>query len=126
MSQVLGQRPAPDGGGIDEEAQAALPFGGGAAIGRGRFGGKQFAQERGGAVGPVGGVIATGGSRRPAILVVAGGSPEIVAVKFVEAGAAQAEFIRGSGEHPDGVEAGDNVFHRGENAGAAPSWRVRV
>ena len=48
-------------------------------------------------MGPVGSVIATGDSGRPAILVVACRSPEIVAVKFVEAGATQAEFVCGDG-----------------------------
>jgi hypothetical protein len=109
MSQVLRDGPATHGGGIDEEAQPTMHFGGGTAIRRGRFRREQFAQEWFGAVGPVGSVIATGGSRRPAIRAVAGGTPEIVAVKFVEAGAAQAEFIgRGGGGEFRAPESGED------------------
>jgi hypothetical protein len=49
-------------------------------------------------------VIPTGGSRHPAILVVVGDAPEIVAVEFVEAGAAQAELV-GRGESGNFVAA---------------------
>lgn len=104
MGQLLREGPATHRGGIDEEAQPPLDFGGGAAIRGGRFGREQFAQEGGGAVRPGGSVITTGGSRPPAIRVVVGDAPEIVAVEFVEAGAAQAELVRG-GESGDFVAA---------------------
>ena len=95
MGQALRDGPAAHGGGVEEEAQAAMDFGGGAAIGRGRFGGEQLAQKRLGAVGPVRGVVAARGARRPAVFVVAGDSAQIVAVEFVEASATEAEFICG-------------------------------
>ena len=95
MSQVLRDGPTAHGGGIDEEAQPPMHLRGGAAIGRGRFGGEQFAQQRFGAVGPVGSVIAPGGSGRPVFRAVACRRPEIGAVEFVEAGAAQAELVGG-------------------------------
>ena len=100
MSQTLGDGPAADGGGIDEVAQAALHFGGGAAIGRGRAGREQLAQEGLGAGWPVRGVVAAGSSRGPAVLVVAGHGAQIVAIELVEASAAQAE-LRG------GIRGGD-------------------
>lgn len=46
MSQWVGEGPAPHGGGIDLDAQAAVDFGGGAAIRRGRLGGEEFADQR--------------------------------------------------------------------------------
>ncbi len=97
MSQVLRDGPAAHGGGIDEVAQTALHFGGGAAIRGGRLGGEEFAQQGFSAVGPVRSVVAAGGAGRPAVLVVPGDGAQIIAVKFVEAGAAQAEFVCGGG-----------------------------
>ena len=44
------------------------------------------------------------------VLLVAGGGPEIIAVKFVEAGAAQAEFIRRAGRRDFGVAEGGEEF----------------
>ena len=104
MVQVLCDGPATHGGGINEEAQPTMDFGGGAAIRGGRFGREQLAQERCGAVRPVGSVITPGGSRHPAVLVVVCDAPQIIAVEFVEAGAAQAELVR-SGEGGDFIAA---------------------
>ena len=88
--------------------QAALHFGGGAAIGCGRLGGEEFAQERHGAGRPVRGVVAAGGSRGPAVLVVTGHRAQIIAIEFIEARAPEAEFIcgRDGGEFaaPEGGE----------------------
>lgn len=95
MSQVVGEGPAPHGGGVELAAQTAMHFGGGAAVGRRWFGAEQLAQQRLGAGRPVWGVVPAGGSGRPAVLVVAGGGAEVVGVEFVEAGAAQAELIGG-------------------------------
>ena len=109
MSQVLGDGPAAHGGGIEAEAQATMHFGGGAAIGRGRFGGEQLAQECRDAVGPVRGVVAARSSRRPAVFVVAGNGAQIVAVEFVEASATEAEFICGrDGRDFVAPEGGEN------------------
>ena len=109
MSQVLGEGPTADGGRIDDLAQAALHFGGGAAIGCGRLGGEELAQEWRGARRPVRGVVAARGAGRPAILLVAGASPQIVGVEFVEASATQTELRCGrDGGDRATAEAGEH------------------
>jgi len=95
VSQMMSQGPAAHGGGVDPDAQAAVDFGGGEAIGRGRLGGEQFAQEGFGTVGPDRRVVPAGNARRPTVLVVMRGGTEIIGIQFVEASATQAEFIRG-------------------------------
>ena len=100
MSQVLGEGPTADGGGIDALAQTAQHFGSGAAIGRRRLGGEELAQERRGARRPVRGVVAARGAGRPAVLLVAGGSAQIIGVEFVEASATQTE-LRGGRDRRD-------------------------
>jgi hypothetical protein len=74
-----------------------MDFGGGAAIGRGRFRGEQFAQERFDGDGPDGRVIAARSAGRPERRLRARGGAEIIGVEFVEAGAAEAEFFGGDG-----------------------------
>lgn len=95
MSQLVSQGPAAHRGRIDLDAQAAVDFGGGAAIRRGRFGREQFAQEGFDAGGPVGSVVAARGAGRPELRLLARECAEIIAVEFVEAGATQAELIGG-------------------------------
>ena len=97
VSELMSEGPAAHGGRIDLDAQAAEDFGGSTAVGRGRLGREQFAQERFGAVGPVRSVVAAGGSRRPARRVRSSRGAQIVAVEFVEACATQTELIRGDG-----------------------------
>ena len=87
--------PAPHGGRIDRDAQAAVDFRGGAAIGRGWFGREQFAQEGCGAVGPVRSVVAAGGGGRPVVLVMPRDRAQIIGIELVEACATQAELVRG-------------------------------
>lgn len=97
MGELVGDGPAAHGGGIDLAAQAAVDFGGGAAIGRGGLGGEQFAQERLDAGGPGRRVIAAGSAGRPEGCRRAGGGAEIIGIEFVEAGAAQTELFGGAG-----------------------------
>ncbi|TNC94765.1 MAG: hypothetical protein FD118_4209 [Rhodocyclaceae bacterium] len=97
MRQLMGEGPAAHGGGIDLEAQTAVDFGGGAAIGGRRLGGEQFAQERLDASGPVRRVIAARGAGRPERHLRAREGVEIIGVELVEAGAAEAEFFGGDG-----------------------------
>ena len=95
MSQLVRDGPAPHGGGIDLDAQPAVDFGGGAAIRRGWFDREQFVQERFGAMGPVGSVVAAGGGGRPVVLLMPRGRAEVIGIELVEARATQAEFIGG-------------------------------
>ena len=97
MRQLVGDGPAAHGGGIDLETEAAVDFGGGAAIGGGWFRGEQFAQEGFDAGGPVGRVIAARNAGRPELRLRARDGAEIIGVEFVEAGAAEAEFFGGDG-----------------------------
>ena len=97
MSQLLGDGPATDGGRIDFKVEAAMDFGGGAAVGGRRLGREQFAQQRFNAGRPVGGMIAAGGAGRPLLLLVVGEGAEIVAADLVEAGAAAAGLLGGGG-----------------------------
>ena len=95
MRQVLSDGPAAHGGRVEAEAQAAMHFGSGAAIGRGRAGREELAQKGFEATRPVLSVITARGTRRPAVFVVAGNGAQVVAVKFVEARAPKAEFSGG-------------------------------
>jgi hypothetical protein len=88
MRQLVGDGPAAHGGGINVETEAAVDFGGGAAIRRGWLGGEQFAQERLDAGGPDGRVIAARSAGRPERRLRARDGAEIIGVEFVEAGAA--------------------------------------
>ena len=106
MGKLLCDGPAAHGGRIDLKVQAAMDFGGGTAIGRGRAGGEQFAQERRGAARPVRGVIAAGGTRSPVLGRVTGDGAQVVTVEFVEARAAAAEF-------GGGADGGDFVAAEG-------------
>ena len=115
---MLGDGPAAHGGRIDDLAQTAQHFGGGAAVGCGRFGREQLAQERLGAGRPVRRVVATGGGRRPAILVVAGDGAQIIAIELVEASAAQAELIGGDHGRDFGAPKGGEDFADQGNAEA--------
>jgi hypothetical protein len=74
-----------------------MDFRGREAVGRGRFDREEFAQEGFDARRPLGGVIPAGGPGRPEVGLRAGNGAEIVGVEFVEAGAAEAELLRGGG-----------------------------
>ena len=97
MRQLVGDGPAAHRSRVNVETEAAVDFGGGAAIGRGWFRGEQFAQERLDAGGPDGRVIAARSAGRPERRLRARSGAEIIGVEFVEAGAAEAEFFGGDG-----------------------------
>ena len=97
VRETVGDGPAADGGGIELAAEAAMNFRGSEAVGGGRFGGEEFAQEGFDARRPLGGVIPAGGPGRPGVWLRAGRGAEILGVEFVEASAAEAELFRSSG-----------------------------
>ena len=95
MSQMMFDSPTADGGGVHFKAEAAMRFGGGKPIGCGRFGRKEFAQERLDARGPMRSVIPPGNAGRPDKLLAAGNGTKVIRVKQIETGAAQCEGLRG-------------------------------
>jgi len=83
------------GGRVYCEAQAAVNFGGGKTIRRGRLGREEFAPERFDVCGPVWRMIVARSTGRPGILMVGCNGAARVSVEFVAARTAQAERFGG-------------------------------
>jgi hypothetical protein len=89
---VVLESPAADAGAVGLEAQAAVEFAGGGAVGGGRLGGQEFGEQGGDWGGPVRMMIAAGTAGRPSVGLTVGTGVEVVAIEFVEAGTPQAQF----------------------------------
>jgi len=94
--QLVLAGPAADAGAVGFEVESAMEFAGGRTVRRRRFGGKQFGQQGGDFVGPLGMVITAGTSGGPGLTGAFGASGQILAIQFKEAGAREPQFSGGS------------------------------
>lgn len=90
--QLVFQGPAANAGAVGFKIQPAMQFAGGGAVGGGRLGGKEFGEQQGDFVRPVGVMIAAGKSGRPNLGLTLGAGAEVLAVEFVEARSGQAQL----------------------------------
>jgi len=95
VSQVMLYGPTSDLSAVDSELAFAERLAGGKAVGSWRFAAQPFAQQRLHLRRPVGSMIASRCFRRPHGLLMVGTGLEVIAVKFVEAAAGEAELFHG-------------------------------
>jgi hypothetical protein len=93
--QTIFEGPSSNAGEVGFEMEAAQEFTGDGTVGARRLGGKEFSDQGGDLWGPRRLMIATGESGRPGLSAVGGAGPEVLAVKFIEAGTAQPQFAGG-------------------------------
>ena len=118
--EVLGERPAADGGAVEFERVAAMDFGSGKAAGRGRGGAEELAQQSADGGRPLLALVAAGEPRLPLALAAPGASGEMTGTEHIEAAAADAEF--GSGvRRREGLrpEAGQDITDERSRVAAA-------
>ena len=118
--EVMSHGPAAHGGAIQSQGVAAMNLGGGKAVGAGRPGTEQLAQQ-----GEYGGrprrtLVAAGNTWLPLVLAAQRTEAQVAGIKHIEAAAAHAEFRGGiSGGNGPGAEAGEDIPNEGGCVAAA-------
>lgn len=106
------QRPMAHLGAVQFEAVQAQRFGSNKAIGGRRAAGEAFAQQGDDRRGPVGGVIAAGGTRLPLLLAVVTARGEVLREELIKAAAPQAQLGGSLGRRQFAVAvAGQDMPH---------------
>jgi hypothetical protein len=102
--------PAADAGAVGFEVEAAMEFAGDGAVGGGWFRSEEFGGQCGGVSRPGGMMISAGDAGRPGVGLALGAGPEVIGVKFVEAGMRQSQFGGGAdGAEVSSAEAVEDV-----------------